>query len=437
MEARRVSTLTPKTPYGVRGWLLVLCIWLTASSALMFLGLAYIGIAIPGASNYSPLMLLAIASIFFGSGFVVGLLLWTRARSAFAAAVTYFVVNLVIWATAALMGSIFKSDGILSCVIIFCFNLVWLMYLLKSDRVTNTYRLPFPRNRCRPTPTSNNYLVRHWRGELGLGVSYWVNSLLLMASVGVIGFALRTMDIVQHPRLWLAASATATVFGIAGSVWLSIGIWRSAWYAKRAFWGIAARVVVTLSLLVLGSRALMYGVPYSAEAYRIAVAGDDTPPHQLRLVRNGQGLEISGGIDFGTAHDVQAVLSAAPGVRTVDLNSIGGWTAEAAKLRDIVQQRHLATYTSDMCASACTMVYLAGQRRYLGPHGRLGFHRSSFAGQSPEQERDNIREQEREMIAAGVTPEFAAKASATAANDLWVPDRVTLVNAHVVTDLLD
>jgi hypothetical protein len=36
----------------------------------------------------------------------------------------------------------------------------------------------------------------------------------------------------------------------------------------------------------------MYGVPYSVEAYRLAVAGDDTPPHQLHLVRNGQGLTL-------------------------------------------------------------------------------------------------------------------------------------------------
>jgi hypothetical protein len=333
-----------------------------------------------------------------------------------------------------------KSEGIVSSAIMFCINLTWLMYLWKSDRVTNTYSLPstmrFPQNPSRPT-SSNNYLVRHWRGELGLGVSYWINSLLLLAVVGVIGFILRAMNLVQSPRLWLAVSATATVFSIVGFVWLSIGIWRSAGYAQRAFWGIAARVIVTLSLLVLGSRAVMYGVPYSAEAYRLAVAGDDTPPHQLRLVRNGQGLEIAGGIDFGTAHDVQVLLSAAPGVTTVDLNSIGGWTVEAAKLRDIVRQRHLSTYTSDACASACTMIYMAGQRRYLGPHGRLGFHRSSFPGWTPEQERDDAREQEREMVAAGIAPEFAAKAWATPANDLWVPDRVTLVNAHVVTDLLN
>jgi hypothetical protein len=432
-------TLTPKKPSGVRGWLLVLCIWLTASSALMILGFAYVGIAIPGASNYSLLMLVAIASIFFGPGFVVGLLLWTRARRAFGAAVTYFTISLVISAI-ALMGSIIAKNGAIgSYIVIFCINLVWLLYLRKSDRVANTYRLPSMTlsPQCRPTPTSNNYLVRHWRGELGLGVSYWVNSLLLMASVGVIGFALHTMDIVQNPRLWLAVSATATVFGIVGAVWLSIGIWRSAGYAKHAFWGVAARVVVTLSLLALGSRALMYGMPYSAEAYRLAVAGDDTPPHQLRLVRNGQGLEIAGGIDFGTAHDVQVLLSAAPGVKTVDLNSIGGRVAEAERLRDIVRQRHLSTYTSDVCASACTLVYLAGQRRYLGPYGRLGFHRWSFAGLTPEQVLDNIREQERQMIAAGVAPDFAAKASATAANDLWVPDRVTLVNAHVVTDPLN
>jgi hypothetical protein len=432
-------TLAPKTPCGVRGWLLVLCIWLTASSALIILGFACIAIAIPSA--FSSLRLMAVVSIYFGTGLVVGLLLWTRARRAFVTAVTFFIINLVISAI-ALMGAILtKGDAIVSFVVMFCINFAWLMYLWKSDRVTNTYRLPsmtqFPRNRCRPMRTSNNYLVRHWRGELGLGVSYWVNSVLLIAAVGVIRFALRGMDLVQSPRLWLAASATATVFGIVGSVWLSIGIWRSAGYAKRAFWGIAARVVVAFSVLALVSNALMYGVPYSAEAYRLAVAGDDTPPHKLRLVRNGQAIEIAGGIDFGTAHDVQVLLGASPGVRTVDLNSIGGWTTEAAKLRDLVRLRHLSTYTSDVCASACTMVYLAGERRYLGPRGRLGFHRSSFAGQTPEQERDNIREQQREMIAAGIAPEFAAKASATAANDLWVPDRMTLVKAHVVTDLLD
>ena len=37
---------------------------------------------------------------------------------------------------------------------------------------------------------SGNYFARHWRGELSLGISYWVNGLISVVVIGVAGVAI-------------------------------------------------------------------------------------------------------------------------------------------------------------------------------------------------------------------------------------------------------
>jgi hypothetical protein len=48
-------------------------------------------------------------------------------------------------------------------------------------------------------------------------------------------------------------------------------------------------------------------------------------------------------------------------------------------MAQLVSERHLDTVTLTRCASACTLVMVTGQERYLGPNARMGFHRSGFA----------------------------------------------------------
>ena len=48
-----------------------------------------------------------------------------------------------------------------------------------------------PRRRARPAPrpvaaTEGNYIARHWRGELSLARSYWLNNILLATPLALL-----------------------------------------------------------------------------------------------------------------------------------------------------------------------------------------------------------------------------------------------------------
>jgi hypothetical protein len=131
------------------------------------------------------------------------------------------------------------------------------------------------------------------------------------------------------------------------------------------------------------------------------------------------------------------LLGAAPDAKTLDLNSLGGRLAEAEHVWSLVRERGLATYTAGICASACTVAFLAGNPRYLGPGGKLAFHQYSFPGLTPEQHNAlNLAGQQR-LVTAGVSPGFAAKAFSTPSGGMLIPDTTTLLAEHIVTQIVD
>jgi len=291
----------------------------------------------------------------------------------------------------------------------------------------------------------SSYILRHWRGELGLGISYWVNCILgtmiLGIAVGLLGLA----DITRHPQSITASFACLTLFGIVLSVWQLVGVWRSAGRSiqqrqrrlKWASWAGVARAVAFLEFVSLTVNAVDYQLPATYAMLQIAVGKDPTPPHSLRVLNGGKEIELAGGMDFGTAAELSKLLDTSPGVAVIDLDNIGGRVAEAKLVGDIISQRHLATYTAAVCASACTIAYMSGRPRYLGPNGKLGFHRYSFPGLMPFQELALNQQGQQDLVAAGVAPTFAATAFATPASNVWYPDAATLLAAHVVTRLTD
>jgi hypothetical protein len=288
------------------------------------------------------------------------------------------------------------------------------------------------------------YIVRHWRGDLSLGISYWINGVLLSTIVAVPAVIMASADITEYPRLILAGFASLFLLGILLSVWQYVGIWRSAGRSMRVLrrrlkwlsWAGLARVVTSVSFLSVIFNTV-HQLPGIAAMVQIAIGEDPTPHHVLRVLNNGKEILLAGGIDFGTTADLASLLQASPDVATVDFDNIGGRVAEARHVGEIISRRHLATYTAASCLSACTIAYMSGSPRYLGPDGKLGFHRYSFPGLSPDQEREVNWQGQHDLVAAGVAADFAERVFATAADHVWYPDAATLLAAHVVTRLTD
>ncbi|HVI89036.1 MAG TPA: hypothetical protein VM659_12075, partial [Dongiaceae bacterium] len=133
---------------------------------------------------------------------------------------------------------------------------------------------------------------------------------------------------------------------------------------------------------------------------------------------------------------VRALLDATPGVQVVHLNSPGGIAHEGYLLSRLITERHLATYTSVLCASACTEAFLGGSPRYLAKDAKLGFHSASrsLGGTSWDVVNDALRRFYKE---AGLPDAFIDRALRTPPNDVWFPTNEELRAAHVVDEVVE
>jgi hypothetical protein len=95
-------------------------------------------------------------------------------------------------------------------------------------------------------------------------------------------------------------------------------------------------------------------------------------------------IRITGLINRGDGARFRAFMNGprAPSGNCISLNSPGGGVAAAVTIADIVHDRDMTTSirSSDMCASACALVFFAGVPQRMGKGARLGVHRAATAG---------------------------------------------------------
>ena len=300
---------------------------------------------------------------------------------------------------------------------------------------------PGPQRQWRRNP-----IARYWRGEIPLGPSFWLVTLLLSIVIG------RTVSSLEQ-RILLGTSYdpkllfTVILGGLAASlpisVWQFVGLWRSARarraarhaIGKRAVWAwLAQAIVVSGAIALMALLALSTG-PSLAEVYRMAWLGDPgIPDYGFRTMRGGTEAEIVGGFKYGLTRDFTALMDANPKLAVVHLDSGGGRIGEARHLYRAIKARGLDTYVADGCYSACTMAFAGGKRRFVGAQATLGFHAPAFpglrGGGSP-----MATYEAGVFAAAGFAPAFVAKAIRVLPPAIWKPSIHELIDAHVVTDL--
>ena len=182
--------------------------------------------------------------------------------------------------------------------------------------------------------------------------------------------------------------------------------------------------------------ALLAGAPVAALGQTTGQTAERTesPPFSLTLSGDRSRVDLHGRIDFGITRELTALLEATPGVRTLRLQSPGGRVAEARGLVTVVKRFALATRARGDCASACTLVFIAGHSRGLDPGARLGFHgynlRSPLFGLI-----DPVAEMARDSAVfhdAGVDAGFMERAMAVPHREMWFPTRHDLIGAGVI-----
>jgi hypothetical protein len=289
-----------------------------------------------------------------------------------------------------------------------------------------------------------NYFLRHWRGELSLPVSYWVNCLL-----GNIAAALVVAVIEAAPGLKRDFDPSAALFSIVviwaflivTALWQIVGTSRSATNYGNShptkYWGGIAKFFLIVAAIQFGGGLLSTGIPQINEYYKIYAGDQEVGKYGFKVLRDGRELEFSGGITFGAAKAFQQFADAMGGLQLVHLDSPGGRISEAIKIGKAIKERGLSTYVSHQCMSACTIIFLSGQRRLISADGKLGFHQPDFPGMSPEDRREAIASQETLLEHLGVSTTFAHRANLSSPNDMWTPTLNELLSEHVATKVVD
>ena len=94
-------------------------------------------------------------------------------------------------------------------------------------------------------------------------------------------------------------------------------------------------------------------------------------------------IQISGQITAGDADafisEVRQADTAGNAIESVQLNSTGGKLLEGVKLAGAIRERKISTSVGQeaVCASACFLVFAAGDRKFVDPGAQIGVHKAS------------------------------------------------------------
>lgn len=258
-------------------------------------------------------------------------------------------------------------------------------------------------------------------------------ALPLLVAALLLGRAADDAGSLQSSALLQLMASMAMVLSVACC---KVGVWRAA--NRRARSGASAATWMLRALVVVGG--LAFGLAFAArhggaqtfEMGQIALGQDPVALVDARISPDGRSLVLRGTLGAGSAELVHQLLARSPKVRTVRLQSAGGRLFEAEGIAADIRRRGLNTYADGLCASACTMVLLAGRHRDAAPQARIGFHRPSFAGVDDDRSVDSDALM-RYYRNAGVGRAFVEKVRATPSQSMWFPTREELERHRVLT----
>lgn len=287
-----------------------------------------------------------------------------------------------------------------------------------------------------------SYIVTHWRGDMPLGLSFWVNYL----GINILAYFVfvKCTNSVFAENSLLHAQIRLIVLCFSSfllSPWQIIGLWRSAQnhllVKKPVFWARCAQAsCICIGAPVFLSSLSIFewtGMVFRDGGYKYTVTTVNHPEDGFDEIL------LSGFIGPGIADKLEEELANTPKAFVVTLALAGGLLQQAEKIGELIEKRHLATYTGTQCDSACTYAFMAGSTRIIHPDGKLGFHAFRWIGSDwfnmkNEQANKNGRAYFRKQ---GVRSKFIEKAFSVPSTDMWHPSAEELIDAGVVTHTYD
>jgi hypothetical protein len=274
-----------------------------------------------------------------------------------------------------------------------------------------------------------NIFLEHWRGKHGLLFTMVVTLLGLRVLLGYLQELLPTSPAFVFIGI-------AILVNVPLLVWQVVGAFRAGDRHLRAtgdmipVWGGYFAIVIAVvlaSVQMVGAVMVLSPPPQVAEI---------TPIPELPISADGETITVSGKIDFRLNTALVEALARHSGIRRVTLASDGGYIYAARALAFNIGKRQLDTHVEQSCNSACTLAFMAGAARTLGPEARLGFHRYQMETPDKVQTLDIGGEQEKDRIyltSRGATDDFVDQVFQAGHADIWFPSRAVLLSGGIIT----
>ncbi|MDH0863758.1 RDD family protein [Mitsuaria sp. GD03876] len=306
------------------------------------------------------------------------------------------------------------------------------------DRLSRTAVL-----RSREAPANGEglligYIASHWRGEQGLAQSFWINHVLLTWPVAAGVQGLVAWLSTKSDGLQGVAIALLIVWPllIVIEVWSAVGAWRAIrpYVDDGGSYLMAglARLALGLSLLQIAFSLAIGVFAEFPDLWKLARGIDPIGNVRLSVSADGRTMQLSGPIGAGDASRLGALLATAPAVKLLEVASPGGRLTEAERMVALIRQRTLGTRAVGNCESACTLVFLAGNRRQMMPGAQLGFHRASSGSFNPAFDEIANQELARTYRRMELPEDFIRKTLDTPSRRMWYPAADDLVRHSLI-----
>jgi len=287
------------------------------------------------------------------------------------------------------------------------------------------------------------YIGKHWRGQLSLATSFWINLFLINMGIQLFNKWLETSPIenpVNSSQVFIIYSFVAIAIVYP---WQIIGLWRSAnrhaKETKKVFWSGAAKVAVVLGFFVtLGT--LNTSWPIYKDLYQIGFGKDEYGDYRVELIKGGKLIHLKGSLGFGISKEVNKLIAKYPHVEGIILDSIGGRIYEGRELSKIILINSLDTYTLKGCYSACGTAFISGNKRYLAKGANLAFHQYRPMSENSESYIDTTSEQKKDLMIyqrRDISQDFIDRMFKAKQDDLWYPTVDEMLDARVVHEIVN
>jgi hypothetical protein len=235
--------------------------------------------------------------------------------------------------------------------------------------------------------------------------------------------------------------ATAALIAAAG-IGAALLWWRAAEIAERAgsnrgWWKVlvvtGAVAVAVVLLVTLGNLPFAYRLQVARARYRDFTLETDVDSGTIRM---------NGDIGPGFARRLGAALKT-PGIKTIEIDSIGGLVDEALSAAHAIQAHGgLTLSASGTCNSACLLVFMSGDKRIAPLQLNFGFHATApittIKGAYRLEDVQQLGEDaDRYLISRGVPSTFAKGARSLGPSKVYWVSAIRMAEAGAVTELTD